>query len=91
MIDAQSPPSTSTSWRQWLYETIFETDTFAGRWFDILLIVSIILSVIAVMLDSVNSIRADWGRLLYILEWGFTLLFTIEYVLRLISIGKPVK
>jgi len=91
MADAQRPPTTSTSWRQWLYETIFETDTFAGRWFDILLIVSIIISVVVVMLDSVNSIRADWGRLLYILEWGFTLLFTIEYVLRLISIGRPVK
>lgn len=91
MTDAQIPPTISTSWRQWLYETIFETDTFAGRWFDILLIVSIIISVIVVMLDSVNSIHADWKRLLYVLEWGFTLLFTIEYVLRLISIGRPVK
>lgn len=91
MTDVQSPPTTSTSWRQWLYETIFETDTFAGRWFDILLIVSIIISVIVVMLDSVNSIHADWKRLLYVLEWGFTLLFTIEYVLRLISIGRPIK
>jgi len=91
MTEVQRPPQPSTMWRKWLYETIFETETFAGRWFDILLILSIIASVIVVMLDSVNMIRANWGQLFNILEWCFTLLFTIEYVLRLISIGKPIK
>ena len=91
MIDRQRPPHLSTPWRKWLYETIFETDTAAGRWFDILLIISIIFSVIVVMLDSVNSIQVNWGHFFFVLEWCFTLLFTAEYVLRLISIGKPVK
>jgi len=91
MTGVHRSPVTPTPWREWLYETIFETDTLAGRWFDILLIINIIASVIVVMLDSVNAIRAEWGRLLYVLEWGFTLLFTVEYALRLISIGKPVK
>ncbi len=91
MTDDQQSPNTTNSWRLWLYETIFETETFAGRWFDILLILSIILSVIAVMLDSVGSIRVQWGRTLYVLEWAFTLFFTVEYLLRLISIGRPRK
>ncbi len=91
MRDHKEQPRITTSWRLRLYETIFETETIAGRWFDILLIVSIILSVTAVMLDSIGSIRVRWGTTLYIVEWGFTILFTIEYLLRLISIGKPGK
>ncbi len=91
MTAVQQPPQPFTPWRRWLYETIFETDTAAGRWFDILLILSIIASVVVVMLDSVGSLQASWGRLFYILEWCFTLLFTAEYFLRLISIGKAIK
>ena len=72
-----------------LHEIIFEADTPAGKLFDVLLIVSIILSVIMVMLDSVGSIRASYGRLLYFGEWFFTILFTIEYLLRLYSVGRP--
>lgn len=66
-------------WRQ----VIFGTDTRAGAVFDQLLIVTIVASVIAVMLDSVQSVHARWGAELYILEWGFTLLFTLEYGIRL--------
>lgn len=72
-----------------LHEVIFEADTPAGKFFDILLIISIVLSVVMVMLDSVNSIQAAYGRLLYIGEWFFTILFTIEYCLRLFSVGRP--
>jgi voltage-gated potassium channel len=72
-----------------LHEIIFEADTPAGKLFDVLLIVSIILSVVMVMLDSVGSIQTAYGRLLYIGEWFFTILFTIEYCLRLFSVGKP--
>ncbi|MBD3291098.1 ion transporter, partial [candidate division KSB1 bacterium] len=68
---------------------IFEADTRAGRWFDILLILFIVLSVFVVMLDSVSLVREKYGSLLYILEWVFTILFSIEYVLRLISVGSP--
>ncbi len=72
-----------------LHEIIFEADTPGGRAFDLLLIWSILLSVLAVMLDSVEPIRARHGALLVRLEWGFTILFTIEYVLRLSCIGRP--
>ena len=76
--------------RRRLHEVIFEADTPAGKLFDVLLIVCIMVSVILVMLDSVSSVRNSWGKVLYLSEWFFTLLFTIEYFLRLISVGRPV-
>ncbi len=72
-----------------LHEIIFEADTRAGRFFDLALIWSILISVVAVMLDSVGAIRASYGRVLTTVEWVFTILFTIEYLLRLSCIGKP--
>ncbi|MHC4700965.1 MAG: ion transporter [Planctomycetota bacterium] len=78
-------------WRTTLFEVIFEADTPAGKWFDIVLIVSILLSVATVMLDSVSGINVRWGRLLHVAEWLFTILFTVEYVLRLICVGRPVR
>ena len=62
---------------------IFEADTPAGKAFDVALIVTILLSVGAVMLDSVPRIHEEYGDYLYVLEWGFTIVFTIEYALRL--------
>ncbi|MEM9621333.1 MAG: ion transporter [Pseudomonadota bacterium] len=62
---------------------IFETDTPAGKTFDVTLIALILLSVAAVMLDTVDSIHARYGQWLYLAEWGFTIIFTIEYGLRL--------
>ena len=72
-----------------LHEIIFEADTPAGKLFDVLLIVSILASVVMVMLDSVSSIRQTHGELLYLGEWFFTLLFTVEYILRLFCVGRP--
>jgi len=72
-----------------LHEIIFEADTPAGKLFDVILIGSILLSVTVVMLDSVDSIHQKFGVELYILEWLFTILFTIEYILRLYSVEKP--
>jgi len=77
--------------RATLHEIIFEADTYSGRLFDVLLILSILVSVVLVMLDSVDSIRQSYGNLLYIGEWFFTILFTIEYLLRLYSVGRPVR
>lgn len=74
-----------------LHELIFEADTPAGRVVDILLIVLIILSVIVVMLESVPSINAKYGLFLRVLEWIFTIIFTIEYGLRLYSVYRPMK
>ena len=76
-------------WRLKLHEIIFEADTPAGKWFDVLLILSILVSVVMVMLDSVSAIQVTYGRYLLIGEWFFTILFTIEYFLRLISVGRP--
>jgi len=76
-------------WREKLHEVIFEADTQSGKRFDVLLIVVIIFSVIAVMLDSVAAIRAQFGYYLDVIEWTFTILFTIEYILRLLSVRKP--
>ena len=73
-----------------LHEIIFEADTRVGRFFDLALIWCILISVVAVMLDSVAGIRAQHGTLLTVIEWTVTILFTIEYALRLSCIGRPV-
>ncbi len=79
------------SWRHKLHEIIFEADTAAGKLFDVVLILSILLSIVAVMLDSVVDIRRQYGDILVTVEWFFTILFTVEYFLRLASIGRPLK
>ena len=83
--------SPTTSWREKLHEVIFEADTPVGKWFDIALIFCILASVLVVMLDSVAPVRRAYGPLLYLAEWVFTILFTIEYILRLICVGRPLK
>jgi len=76
-------------WRKNLSIIIFSAKSPAGKAFDVLLIASIVLSVIIVMLDSVKSISLAYGGVLRTLEWGFTILFTIEYILRIISVRRP--
>lgn len=83
---ADGPPS---SFRETLHEIIFEADTPAGKTFDVVLMVGILLSVLAVILESVGSVRLVFGPTLRRVEWFFTILFTIEYLLRLISIRRP--
>ena len=78
-------------WRERLHEIIFEADTPMGKAFDVVLLVAIVLSVVAVMLESVESLEKDYGRLLNIIEWCFTILFTLEYFARIVSIKKPWK
>jgi voltage-gated potassium channel len=78
-------------WRERLWRIIFQADTPAGRAFDIVLIVAIVASVVTVMVESVAHIRAEHGRLLRGIEWGFTVLFTFEYVLRLSCVRKPLR
>lgn len=81
--------TTWSPWRRKLHEIIFEADTPAGKVFDIALLVAILLSVVAVMLESVPSIRRDYEAQLRAVEWLFTGLFTVEYVLRIICVRKP--
>lgn len=90
-MNAANRQKSNRSWRDRLFEIIFEADTPAGKWFDLVLIVVILLSVLTVMLDSVASIRTDHGSWLLALEWFFTILFSIEYILRLLCVGKPLR
>lgn len=78
-------------WRLRLYTIIFEADTRAGRLFDKLLIGVIVLSVVVVLADSVEAINDAWGPWLTVLEWFFTLLFTAEYIARLVCVQRPVR
>ncbi|HIP36951.1 MAG TPA: ion transporter [Crocinitomix sp.] len=78
-------------WRLKMHEVIYEADTFAGKLFDILLLVLIVLSIIVVMLESVPVYNKNYGSLFIQLEWVFTILFTIEYVARIICIKRPLK
>ncbi len=79
------------SWREKLHEIIYEADTPAGKWFDVILIIVIILSLILVMLDSVSSIHMAYLEFFLIAEWVITILFSIEYVLRIVCTNKPFK
>ena len=72
-----------------LHEIIFEAETPLGKAFDISLLIAIVLSVVAVCLESVASVRETHGDVLRAVEWLFTILFTIEYVLRLACVGRP--
>ena len=90
-MDTNAGDKTNRRWREILFEIIFEAETPAGKWFDIVLIICISLSVLTVMLDSVSSIRAEFGRFLYTAEWFFTILFTVEYIMRLLCVRKPTR
>jgi voltage-gated potassium channel len=76
-------------WQNRLHTVIFEADTPAGWAFDVALIVCILASVATVMLESVPSVRVRHQAALDALEWGFTVLFTAEYVLRLLAVRRP--
>jgi voltage-gated potassium channel len=80
-----------TGWRLRLFTIIFEADTRAGKAFDIALLLMIVISVAVVMLDSVASIHARWGGLFLVLEWFFTITFTLEYILRLLCVRYPMR
>ncbi|MDX1725365.1 MAG: ion transporter [Pseudomonas sp.] len=81
----------SQSWRQRLYIIIFHTDTPAGQRFDRYLLLAILASLVVVMLDSIDSIHSQYGAQLLGLEWGFTVLFAIEYITRLYCSPKPLR
>ena len=87
----EKPGDIKRNWRDVLFEVIFEADTAAGKWFDVGLIVCIIASVVVVMLDSMEQVKQSYGPLLYTLEWSLTVLFTIEYILRLICVDKAIR
>ncbi len=79
------------NWKQKLHEVIYEADTKAGKLFDIVLLIAILVSIAIVMLESVDEFSENYSSELNILEWIITILFTIEYILRIICIRKPHK
>lgn len=83
--------SVQNGWRHKLHEIIYGTHTPAGKLFDIVLLVVILYSIIVVMLESVPAINARYHSFLDTSEWIVTILFTIEYILRIICIKKPGK
>lgn len=87
----QEPKRRRTSNRDRLHEIIFEADTPTGKFFDIALLVAIVLSIIVVMLESSNGWSEQIKELFVILEWVFTVLFTIEYLLRIYVTRRPLK
>ena len=79
----------SGGWRLRLYQVIFESDTRAGRGFDLILVWLILASVAVVVLDSFPALHARWGPTLGVLEWVFTVLFSLEYIARLACVQRP--
>lgn len=77
--------------RKQLFIIVFGTDTRAGKLFDIVLLWAIVLSVLSVMLESVREIKVEYENVFFVLEWTFTVLFTIEYLLRLFITAEPKK
>lgn len=88
-IEANETPS--EGWRQQVHEIVFEAETLPGKIFDITLIFMILASVAAVLLESVKSIRAEYGPMLDAVEWVFTFIFTLEYILRIVSVKRPLR
>ncbi len=79
------------SFKRRLYIIIFHADSPAGKIFDVALLFAIVLSVLLVILESVQSIESSYGEILKIAEWVFTILFSLEYILRIYSSPKPIK
>ncbi|MDB5870532.1 MAG: Ion transport protein [Polaromonas sp.] len=84
----EKPPA---GWRLRLYAVIFEADTRAGRLFDKVLIGVILLSIAVVMADSVEAVNRRHGQAFAVVEWLFTLLFTVEYLARLLCVRNPLR
>lgn len=78
-----------TKFKARIHEIIFEADTKAGKNFDIILLILIIISIVATMLETVASIKLNYGDYLISLEWILTIVFTLEYILRVYSSKKP--
>jgi len=83
-------PEGFSRFREKLHEIIFEAETKAGKLFDILLLVMIFMSIIVLMLESVPAYYAVYSEFFLILEWVFTIFFTIEYLLRIYSVYRPI-
>jgi voltage-gated potassium channel len=88
MSDLQPGPA---GWQQQLYSVIFESDTTPGKAFDVLLLVLIVASVVAVCLESMPTFQATHGSALRVFEWVFTISFSLEFLLRVVMLKNPMR
>ena len=84
-----SPVPKQDNWRSKLHQIIYEADTKEGKLFDLIIIWAILFSILLVMLESINELDAKYHTFFNISEWVITILFTIEYILRIISVKRP--
>ena len=84
-----SKSNRSENWRKKIHDIIYEADTPSGKLFDVFLLIVILISILLVMLESVESIESEYAAILNISEWVITILFSIEYILRIISVKNP--
>lgn len=82
-------PRMLVGWRLRWYNIIFEADTVAGKRFDLLLLWAIVISILVIMLDSVQPIHKTHAKLLGAIEWLFTIVFTLEYLVRIVCSPNP--
>lgn len=82
-------PNENSKWKIKVFDIVFGNDTQSGKWFDIGLIFVILLSVFVALFDSISTIHQSEGRILLQIEWVFTILFTIEYIVRLVVVKQP--
>jgi voltage-gated potassium channel len=85
------PTPSRRIWQQRLFSVVYESDTPAGKAFDVGLLIAIVSSIVVVMLDSIQRYHERHGALFFHLEWGFTILFSIEFTLRLICVKRPLQ
>jgi len=90
-MSSKNSENNFSGWRLKLHEIIYEADTTKGRVFSFVLFITIIASIILVMLESVESFDTKYHNFLNISEWVITILFSIEYIARIISVKKPIK
>ncbi len=90
-MESTEQPLATPAWKDRLHDVVFKADTRAGKLFDLVLLISILLSIVAVMLESVETIRGRYAAELGAAEWAFTVVFTLEYVLRLLVSRRPAR
>ncbi|HDR89810.1 MAG TPA: ion transporter [Bacteroidetes bacterium] len=81
-------PSSDSLKKRW-YRIIFETKTPAGKWFDMILLILILISVVVVIMESMAPVNRQYGKWLRTIEWIITLAFTVEYIIRIMVVRKP--
>jgi voltage-gated potassium channel len=89
--DPQLNPASEHGWRGRWFDIIYHHESRPARNFDLLLVAAIVASVLVIMLDSVPAIHARWAAWFFPVEWAFTALFTVEYLLRLAVVRRPLR